>query len=189
MKETQRERKKETLKRIANSKSCLHAQRTTWSPPPITLFLTHSRIFRHTHTDIQRDAGRLHLTFRSTRFHRIAHALSDVHTRENILSSLLLSFFHLSFCRPFCEKRERSDPVFTSFAHALSLPLCRSLSIYRTTSVVFGLFPAYPFDIWFIPSTAHRVLRVVRFDYHTMDCRPIVKRNALAVKHDEITFG
>lgn len=79
-------------------------------PPLITLFLTHSRIFRHTHTDTQRDAGRLHLTFRSTRFHRIAHALSDVHTRENILSSLLLSFFHLSLYRPFCEKRERSDP-------------------------------------------------------------------------------
>lgn len=49
------------------------------------------------------------MTFRSTRFHRIAHALSDVHTRENILShpsprpqSLFLS--------PFLQNGEKRDP-------------------------------------------------------------------------------
>lgn len=188
--DTERE-KKETLKRIANSKSCLYAQRTTWSPtstPDNTL--PHSLSYLSTYT--YRHTTRR----RSTPFDFSLHSIPPhctrpfrcAHSREH---SLLSPSFILSslFLSPFLWKKGEKRPVFTSFAHALSLPLCRSLSIYRTTSVVFGLFPAYPFDIWFIPSTAHRVLRVVRFDYHTMDCRPIVKRNALAVKHDEITFG
>jgi len=142
-----------------------------------------------------RGAGRLYLTFRSTRFHRIAHALLDVYTRENIPRppvSLSVALF---------TERGEKRPVFISFlarsrrSRCLipSVSFCLSSSTFlspftksdRRFSVYFPLIHS-TFDLFRLSRTT---LRMVRFDYHTIDHSPIVERNVPTVQFDRIKPG